>query len=187
VSIVKKAKPTPEDLKIAKENIYYYVYDVNMPGTFSERYAVLKEMYKNNSDWVLVPTFKCDSHEEVLKYHSDFIKQGYEGSIVRQDSEYEEKRSKNLLKLKDFKDDEFEILDIIEGVGNRSGMVGYIKLKTKDQKEFNSSLQGTWEYATQVLQAKEMYIGTLAKVKFFEYTPDGIPRFPSITELNRLF
>ena len=60
--------------------------------------------------------------------------QGYEGQILRINNEYQNKRSKYLLKHKTFVDEEFVILGINEGEGNKSGMIGYALFETKEGK-----------------------------------------------------
>ena len=40
-------------------------------------------------------------------------------------SAYENKRTKQLLKRKEFQDAEFKIVEIVEGIGNRAGMAGF--------------------------------------------------------------
>ena len=47
------------------------------------------------------------------------------------DKEYESKRSKSLLKHKSFIDEEYTILDVVEGEGNKTGMVGSFVFQNK--------------------------------------------------------
>ena len=104
---------------------------------------------------------------------------GFEGQMVRvTDSPYQNKRSKNLLKRKEFIDEEFEVIDIEEGSGNRTGTVKHLVCKNKNGKTFNSNVKGNFEYLEEILKNKKDYIGKLATIKFFQYTPDAVPRFP---------
>ena len=41
-----------------------------------------------------------------------------------------------------------------------------------------SNVKGNFDYLKEVLDNKDYYIGKLATIKFFQLTPDGIPRFP---------
>ena len=53
----------------------------------------------------------CKEDRLIDKYHDAFLADGYEGSILRLDlGPYENKRSKQLLKKKDFIDEEFKIV-----------------------------------------------------------------------------
>ena len=69
---------------------------------------------------VWVQTDSADSESEVDDLFGGYVEQGYEGGIIRLNGVYEQKRSNNLLKRKDFEDAEFEIISVEEGQGNWS-------------------------------------------------------------------
>lgn len=154
VSMVRKAKFDDNELEEAKKLIKFHCYDYVGEGNFGNRSNLLfneltvngKPTHFNNRYIRPVITSTVNNADELDQKHSEYIADGYEGTIVRLDAEYEQKRSKNLLKKKDFLDDEFPILDIIEGEGNRSGMAGFISTKTKDGKPFKSNIKGGFEY-----------------------------------------
>ena len=185
ISIVRKTKLTEDDLQKSEAIIEYHIYDIDIPNvTFIERYNLLKETFagKPLSYLKLVGTV----HIGVLKedaldsLYAKYLSQGYEGQMVRLgNSKYENSRSKNLLKRKEFIDEEFKILDIEEGLGNRSGVMGHIKFKTKKGKVFYSNARGTFEYFKELLANKDKYIGKKATVRYQNLTPDSqVPRFP---------
>lgn len=178
VSIVKKAKPTEKDLQLSEKFMQYHIYDIQAPGVFSTRWKHIQYLFQNfNFKYLkMVPTFAIKK-DQVDEYHDKFVALGYEGIIIRRDAEYEYFRSKNLLKLKHWMDEEFEIIEIEEGIGNRSGMMGGIILKTKDGKIFTSNAKGTYDYYKELLINKNKYIGKMATLKYQNLTPDGIPRF----------
>jgi len=96
------------------------------------------------------------------------------------------KRSKHLLKRKEFQDREFKILDIVEGVGNKSGMAGNMVFKNHKGIEFHSNIKGNREYLKELLKNKNKLIGKSATVKYFNLTPDDeIPRFPYVINIDR--
>jgi hypothetical protein len=72
---------------------------------------------------------------------------------------------------------EFKIVDIIEGDGNRSGMMGRIQFSIEG-KSFYSNARGNNQYFRDLLKNKRNYIGKMATVRYQNLTPDGIPRFP---------
>ena len=118
--------------------------------------------------------------------YNNFIEKGYEGAMVRINNfGYEHKRSKSLLKLKKFIDEEFKIVELLEGEGNNSGMVGKVKLLTKDGKQFGANMTGSWEECVKLFKIKDQYINGEATIKYFELTPDGIPRFPVVVKLYK--
>jgi len=41
--------------------------------------------------------------------------------------------------------EEYTILDIVEGEGNRTGTAGYMVFETAEGKPFKSNVKGTWD------------------------------------------
>ena len=115
----------------------------------------------------------------------NYIERGYEGQMLRLNGKYENKRSRNLMKHKTFIDEEYTIIDICEGEGNRTGTAGYMVFQTPDGKPFKSNVKGTWEETAEMLRNKSELIGKEATVKYFNLTPDGIPRFPYVISIDR--
>jgi DNA ligase-1 len=183
-SLVKKTKPTQKDLELSEAQIQYWVYDFPSPEPFSIRYERLTEIIPDHPSYVLVPTYIVNNKEELDKYYEMFIEQGNEGMIVRYDVPYIHKRTKYLLKRKDFKDDDYKILDIQEGIGNRSGTAGRFILELPDGRTFHSNIKGTFAYLRSLLVEKEEHIGKKATVKYFNLTPDGVPRFPYVIAIR---
>lgn len=193
VSLCKKQKPSDEDLKESQEKIEFWVYDFpSHRGIYSERYAALKEwIKKEEGKWdkcpfKLVPTYKVENQGDIDKYHNKFLEQGYEGSIIRLDlGPYENKRSKQLLKKKNFIDEEFKIVNAIEGEGGRAGTIGYFVVNLGDGKTCKSNIKGSHDYLREIWKDRDKYIGTMATIKYFNKTPDGMLRFPFVIKLNR--
>jgi DNA ligase-1 len=110
---------------------------------------------------------------------------GYEGSIVRiPDSIYQNKRSKDLIKIKEFDDTEFEVLDIIPGKGNRSDIAGSVIIKV-DGQPVGCGIRGSWDFSKKLLEDVKEYIGGIATVRYFGLTDEGKPRFPVLIDINR--
>ena len=187
VSLVKKTKPTADDLKQSAKNIEYHVYDLpSVAGTFKERCIELDEIALDFPKCVKqVETHIVKNEDEVTEWYEDYVERGYEGQMLRTDGKYENKRSKFLLKHKSFVDEEYTILDICEGEGNRAGTAGYMVFETAEGKRFKSNVKGTWEETAEMLKNKKKLIGKEATIKYFNLTPDGIPRFPYVININR--
>lgn len=198
VSLCKKQKPTQEDLDNSQRLVQMWVYDFpDHIGPFSERYEKLKEWFKAEGRFYLhyfelVPTYEVFSQADIEKYHEQFLLDGYEGTIIRIDmGPYENKRSKQLLKYKDFVDAEFTITGFEEGIGGRAGTIGFFHMKDEHGKVFKSNVKGNFDYLKQVLVDAQSYIGKTATVKYFNLTPlkedgtGGVPRFPYIIKINR--
>lgn len=188
ISLVRQSKPTSEDFENSEKMIQYWIYDYPYMAdkVFSERYAALKHDFKNfPSYFKLVPTYEIRSMEELQNYHDQFIAEGYEGSIVRLDlGAYENKRSKQLLKKKDWMDDEFEILDVLEGQGNRAGCANMLSIKLPTKAECNPTMTGTEDFMREVWKNKDSIIGKSATIKYFGYTEDGSLRFPTVLAIR---
>lgn len=186
ISLARKTKPTKEDLKESEAHLEYHVYDCFLGGKekFSERWAFLQTL-SFSGPLKLVDTHCVNNQDELDKLYADWVAEGYEGQMVRFDEPYENKRSKYLLKRKEFQDEEFVITNITEGDGNRSGVAGRCHFLTKEKKEFTANIKGGMKLYKDLLINKMNYIGKEATVKFFNWTPDGLPRFPVVTKLEK--
>lgn len=91
---------------------------------------------------------------------------------------YEHKRSSGLLKVKDFKDEEFKIVDVEEGSGKLMGRVGAFYCELKDGRTFKAKPMGTLEHVKDLWKNRKSCLGKMATVKYQNLTPDGVPRFP---------
>lgn len=177
-SAVKKLKPTVDDYEISRRLIQYHIYDLpSHSGVFSERLDALFDLPITVDCLQLVPTKVAMTPYHLDKDYELYLEAGYEGQMVRLDSVYQQKRSKSLLKRKDFVDEEFELVAIEEGQGNWSGYAKRAVLKLRDGRTFGAGIKGDRAYCRDLLGKKF----DKATVKFFAYTPEGIPRFPVIT------
>lgn len=180
-SLVKKTKPTQKDLEESKNTIQYHIYDVILNGSFSKRLEFLNLNVKESNNIRLVEAKLCYSLTELDSLYEHYMSLGFEGQMVRLDSVYENKRSKNLLKRKEFQDDEYVILAVLEGEGNKSGMAGSMLFQNEKGLLFNSNIKGNREYLKELWENKQSYKGKLATVKYFNLTPDNkLPRFPYV-------
>lgn len=180
VSLVKKEKLKDSDkqeiLKYVRYNIYDLWDDNNPNLTFTERNELINHLLQNVPYVDIVETHKIIDSEFINDAFTKFVFNGYEGAILRKDTPYEHKRSKNLLKYKEFMDDEFEILDICEGF--IKGKAEYAWVKLNDEKQCKATLAFTNEKCKEMLFNKNELIGKKASVRFFGYTEDGKLRFP---------
>jgi DNA ligase-1 len=191
ISLARRSKPTAEDLAESARDLQYHVYDIFLKDEpdmlFFDRIKLLaqKVVSLNNPSIVICETIICNNEAELDAAYDKFLEAGYEGMMIRNNVSYQQKRTENLLKRKEFQDAEFEILDILEGQGNRSGMAGTLLLKLNENGDtFNSSAIGGEAYYKELLTNKDKYIGKLATVKFQNYTPGGVPRFPTIKAIR---
>jgi ATP-dependent DNA ligase len=186
VSFVKKQDAFEKRLAEGANIIQYWIYDVPQIGvlredvSFSTRFLdCATTLFPQHDSIVPVPTSWIYDEEELNEAYESYINDGYEGQIVRTDSPYENKRSKGLLKRKEFQDAEYRVVGIDEGNGTRTGTAKNLVLWCDEQEtEFHSNIKGSFDYLKEVLDNRKDYIGKQATIRYFQLTPDGIPRFP---------
>ena len=184
ISLVRKQKPTDEDRLNSADMIQYHVYDYIVPFIGYE--ARLKWLLSNKdhlwSNVVLpVETHRVYKYEEAANMHYDgFLKQGYEGSILRLNGAYEQKRSYNLQKFKDFSDDEATIVGYEAGKGKRTGTLGKFFMMDDNGIEFGCPPGKGYNYTdlANILNNVHDYIGKRATFTYFERTKAGNYRHP---------
>lgn len=173
----KELKPT-DDIS----NICYYVFDLlDLSLGYQERMNKLLE-FKGKFKFIkVVDSFLCKNEQDIEKYHTRFLKDNYEGSMIRnKDSKYICSRSHDLLKYKNFDDDEFRIIgfDYEKKFSDDKLKPVIWKCITKDNKQFDVQCKGTRMERHSLYSKGKDYIGKQITVKFFGYTEEGIPRFP---------
>lgn len=183
-SLVKKTKPTKEDIKESSNVIQYWIYDTIRSERFYSRFGWIMTYVEETEVIRIVPTVTCNDINKLDLLYGAYVNDGYEGQMVRLDLPYENKRSKTLLKRKEFQDKEYIILDIIEGEGNKSGMAGAMVFENKQGITFNSNIKGNRDYLKEIWANKQEYLGRQATVKYFNLTPANIPRFPYVIKVR---
>jgi DNA ligase 1 len=184
MSIAKKTKPTEEHIIKSAEWLQFHIYDVFNPKNPD---LVFKDRILNRTI-VLgkcqgasireVPTVFVGEHHSLDEAYEAWLADGYEGQMVRiNNAPYENKRSKSLLKRKEFMDAEFPIVEIQCGKGNRADWAARVICSLPDGRTFAAGINGNAAYCKQLLIDKDKYVGSDAKIKFFRYTSDGIPLF----------
>lgn len=174
-SYVKKWKP-------GSEKILYNIYDVPIfkgqdDLIMDERLDALEKV-KESKNVNVVLGFSVTSHDEIMRYHGQFISEGYEGAILRllHGRYLWGYRSSDLLKVKEFQDAEFLVIDAREGKGKMENAV--IWLCQVGNLTFECTMKTTMDERRRFYAERKKYIGRLLTCRFFDYTDDGIPRFP---------
>jgi ATP-dependent DNA ligase len=159
--IVRRKEMTEESL-----NVQYHVYDIINRDPFDKRLERLNALnYKHTVETRLVHNF--------YPVFKEYIEKGYEGIMLRTiKGLYKAGRSKDLMKYKEFMEDEFEIIGYEEGKGKDKGTVIWIC------PGFKVRPQGTLEERRELFKNAEKYIGKKLTVIYQELSEYGIPRFP---------
>lgn len=176
-----------------QEILEYHVFDiVDTKLKFSDRFKLLQDLSTDFPSQVkLSETYIANNENDVATYHSKFTEyfeiggkirnqMGYfEGTIIRNlDGKYLiNHRSSDLLKLKDFVDEECEIIDFTEGKGKNAGSIKFT-CKYSNGEIFEVNPSGTIISRQEMWQNRNKLIGKMLTVEFQELTERGVPRFP---------
>lgn len=165
----------------ATARIQYHAYDVVKPVKFCDRLLWLDSCVapERSSRLVVVPTLRAEDRDHVLIHHTAFVHDGFEGTIIRNaQGKYKGGyRSPDLQKLKDFLEEEFEIIGGSEARGKDVGTVTF-RCRTHEGKEFDVRPRGSREQRAQWLSDLERLVGGLLTVRFQNYSDEGVPIFP---------
>lgn len=160
----------------------FHCYDLAVEGVeFQKRLENLEKMgnyFIDEKRIKVLEHHEIHGYDEAKAYHDLWVGQGYEGAILRDPSkEYGfGKRDIRMIKLKEFKDEEFEITGYKEGLRGSEDMV--FVLKTKNGVEFEAKPIGDREKKARYVTDINKIIGKKGTVKFFYYTEDGRPFLP---------
>lgn len=147
--------------------------------------------------WVhyFIGGWKLESSNEVYNetlvehYIKVMVNRGYEGIMLKKDVPYFFGRSFDMLKYKKFKDTEYKIVDFEEGKGNLKGIAAAVICETDNGEQFKAGVTGTQDYARNLYENRNEYVGKLATIKYQELTPlkdgkGGVPRFGKMIEVR---
>ena len=158
------------------------MYDIpHKEYTNQKRDQILNSMKKQceGSSVYIVESVIVNDEDELMSTFEHFLKEGYEGAIVRNmDGLYINKRSYDLLKVKEFSDDEFLVTGVKEGKGSMEGKAIFI-CKTTNGNEFSAKMIGSMEALRKYVDNPFLAIGKMLTVKYQGLTnKNNVPRFP---------
>lgn len=151
----------------------YHVYDIMLDKPYSERLEILKNIdFGDRAE--LVPTHKFDplGDKTIKDLLDEARKLGYEGLILRQDGfGYEDgKRSKSLIKVKHFDDDEF----LITGTHLSKDGLPMLDLITEEGLKFKVTMPGSMSQKHKTFQRKDL-VDMWCHAEYAEITDAGKP------------
>ncbi|KAJ3017211.1 hypothetical protein HKX48_003663 [Thoreauomyces humboldtii] len=150
--------------------------------TFEHRQAAIAERFKKHPspNVVMVKQEICRGRKHLMDMLEEVETDGGEGVMMRQPlSLYEGKRSKTLLKVKNFYDAEAKVLGHEVGKGKNSAVCGALQCVMESGKNFRV---GTG--LTDADRRKPPPVGAIITYRFQELTNDGVPRFPSFVGIR---
>ena len=184
ISLVRKTKPTNEHRAEAEQFVQYHVYDTiatfPLAPNYQIRYDFLARCLPIARSITLIKNTVVDNYDEAKMLHNVHLAKGYEGSILRLNKPYEQKRSYNLQKFKDFSDTEATIVGYVEGKGKRIGTLGKFLMIDDDGVEFGCPPGKGYTYKdlANMLANINNYIGKRATFTYFERTKANSYRHP---------
>ena len=181
--MVRKVKCRPEEIKESAELVEYHIYDMfdknNPTLKFTDRIEWVADNVKGNMIKIVETNFAHDS-KEIDEQYGQYTSEGYEGQMIRQDAPYECKRSKTLLKRKEFITEEYDVVRVEEGNGNWTGYAKRFILAMPNGTQFSSGVRGSQAQLKALWESTEK--PTWVTCRYFELSNDGIPRFPVVID-----
>jgi DNA ligase-1 len=161
---------------------------------YSERIEHMREFLSNKQyDPVMAITHQIplESEEHLDKLRSTAISRKWEGLILRKDCGYEGKRSNNMLKVKEFIDAEYKVLDIktsnqrfvVEGKDTEIEVLASVSI-CHNGKMVDVGSGFSEKEKIHFKKHPEDIIGKVITVTYMEETEDGSLRFPTFKMLH---
>lgn len=149
---------------------------------FSKRYDNLQAFFSTYKDalkdrFVLVEQKKVDSEDKLMEEFKQANAKGWEGLMIRKDTVWEGKRTNNLLKIKEFNDGEFTIVDYVLGDFYYKGdtlknVLAAVMVESEDGVKAKVGSGWSLEERKRLATCPQSLIGKTIKVKYFETTAD---------------
>lgn len=174
------------------QNISFNVFDVVLPFTQEKRYHILTSLFETFNFKYIIPVkgYLCNTLDEILGYYDRFIKEGYEGFILRElNAPYKRSRSTFMMKFKPKQSDLYNIVGYAEEMsidGILKNSLGAL-ICEKDGTKFNIGTGFTRDERIELWKNRESLIGKLAWVKYQHITSaNQVPRFPVFVKIYDL-
>lgn len=145
-------------------------------GTFSQRVSAMRQLVATvDSDYLaMIPQFRVAHRQQLMQHLHELVDAGGEGLMLHhQAAYYVNGRSDALLKLKLYQDADATLIAYKPGKGKFSGMLGSIKVRDDQGREFYIGSGFTDQQRKQppALHSRITY-------RYQGLTRHGLPRFP---------
>ena len=163
------------------EGLEYWMYDVVSDQPYELRIELLKCPSESPIKAVLM--YKITTEQVMREFHTEFKELGYEGTILRHGiTGYEDdKRSRNLIKVKDYDEAEFKIVSGKLGVPYQSEGVEYqccVYVCECEGGTFDVTAPGTMQEKDAAWRNLDDAVGRMLTVKFWNFSKDRVPQQP---------
>ena len=181
ISLVRRQTPDDIDMLESRDLVQFHCYDIIHPDNskFEDRTSFIKWCVGQSSQYVhVVPTTKIACNDDAEEMHRVNLECGFEGSILRTNDVYHQKRTHSLRKFKDFHDTEATITSWVEGKGKRVGTIGKFMAVDTEGNEFGMPVMDNFKYLQDNFEMMKGYVGKTATFTYFERTKAGSYRHP---------
>lgn len=165
-----------------RSKMQFYIFDIiGHCGFYTNRYEIISRYFVDCEIIMPVETAFMIADEKLIdKLFEGYLKQGYEGLIIRQlDVEYQHKKSKQFFKYKPLIDSEFPIVGFKKSITGET--LGSLTLSMPDGREFDANMKddlGSDITKQKIWNNRYNYLDKIVTVEFLEYTEAGFPRLP---------
>lgn len=127
-----------------------------------------------------VPQVPVSGWNNIMKLHNQYIEEGWEGLVIRLASAIygPGKRNNNMIKIKQYLDSEFKVIDYKLGLRGIEDMV--FVCETKDGKIFKAKPRGDRKTKEDYITNWNFYKGKYATCKYFSISSNNIPQQPCL-------
>lgn len=158
----------------------YWIYDYVSKDVFSKRHEQLMEWKEQYPEMTIIDHTLKNGWTDIKREHDRYCSEGFEGLVMRSPKkEYgpDKRSAMYMVKLKEYQDDEFEVVGYNEGFRPIVDMC--FTCITKDGKKFDAKPIGDKILKQYYIDNMNDLIGKKGTVKFFNYSDSGVPTQPT--------
>jgi len=163
--------------------VRYMIFELpGAEGSFRERAELMQKIVRQaNVPWLHeIEQFQVTDRNSLQKRFNEVVKAGGEGLMLhRADAPYETGRSDTLLKMKPWDDAEAVVIGHLPGKGKYAGMLGALRVRTADGREFSLGTGFSDEQ-----RQNPPALGTTVTYRYRDVTVNGLPRFASFLRIR---
>ena len=178
-----------ETLEEDHKELCYHCYDiVDESATFKERVKRLnkfKSECPSDSKLIIIEQRLIKGLNSIMEMHNEAVAAGYEGLVIKDpDKEYKcGARDNRALKIKEFTDDEFKIIGLVEGLRDEDMC---FLMEMPDGTQFKAKPIGDRALKQYYRENIDNIIGKMGTVKYFGMTntEHPVPNLPSFRAIR---
>lgn len=163
-----------------RDQLQFHIFDVVLDAPYTTREKIVA-YFPDEKTVCTVETFKIIATEKTIEdLFEQFLKEGYEGAMLRKlDEPYEHKKGNQLLKYKPLMDEEFKIVGFEKSITGNT--LGALVCELSDGRKFNCDCKdalGGDVKKQEIWNNQSKWLGKYVTVDFLNYTAAGFPRHP---------